>query len=68
MLKRLLCLFGRHSVNRRRVWHDHIDFRTKCESCGTPLLRDTRGWRAFDDDRDAGDGRAVGPHAAETGS
>jgi len=44
MLKRISCLLGHHSVNRRRVWHNGIDFRTQCEECGDSLVRtDERG-------------------------
>ena len=53
MLKRLFCLVRRHHVNRRRVWNDQLNFRTSCDRCGVPLLRDGRGWREFDSNRDA---------------
>jgi hypothetical protein len=53
VLKRLYCLIASHRVNRRRVWNDRFNFRTNCERCNAPLLRDDRGWREFDSDRDA---------------
>jgi hypothetical protein len=49
----LYCQIVRHRVNRRRVWNDQLNFRTSCERCGTPLLRDEHGWRQFDSERDA---------------
>ena len=52
MLKALLCKYLGHRVDRHRVWHDDIDFRTGCARCGQPLVRGKTGWREFDADRD----------------
>ena len=65
MLKGLICSVMRHKVNRRRVWHDNLHFRTNCERCGLPLLRDAQGWREFDSESDADVTRAAHPHSAE---
>jgi hypothetical protein len=64
VLRKLLCLVARHKVNRRRVWHDELNFRTSCDRCGTPLLKDTQGWREFDTDRDSNERRGPHPHSA----
>lgn len=48
MLKRIGCLFSRHEINRHRVWHDGIDFRTRCVNCDRQMVRTEKGWRAFD--------------------
>ena len=52
MLKRMICGLRGHVVNRSRVWNDGYDYRTSCDRCGTPMLRDVDGWRPFDEDRD----------------
>ena len=53
MFDSMICRISDHRVNRRRVWHDGVHFRTKCTRCDTPLIRDTRdGWRRFDEERD----------------
>ncbi len=64
MLDRLVCLFSRHAINRHRVWHDGLEFRTKCARCRTPLLRTQDGWRGFDEEDDADDRRLPHPRAA----
>lgn len=63
MLKRLCCKIVGHRVNRRRVWSDHLNFRTNCERCGAPLLRDNQGWREFESERDANLSRQPHPHS-----
>ena len=65
MLKNLLCQIVGHKVNRRRVWHDRFNFRTSCDRCSAPLLRDRHQWRLFDTERDANLERAAHPHSAE---
>lgn len=53
MLKSMVCKAAGHRVNRRRVWHDKVDFRTSCDRCGVPMIRDDHhGWREFDNERD----------------
>jgi hypothetical protein len=65
VLKGLYCRITRHRVNRRRVWNDQLNFRTSCERCGAPLLRDSRGWRLFDGERDANELRDTHPRILE---
>lgn len=58
MLKRINCLLARHTVNRKRVWHDGLDFRTRCAACGTQLVRiDGKGWQVFGQEYEADDRR-----------
>jgi hypothetical protein len=45
-------IFG-HQRDSRRVWNDELDFRSRCKRCGTEMLRDLHGWRAFDPVKDA---------------
>jgi hypothetical protein len=52
MLTSMLCPLLGHRVNRSRVWHDGIDYRTSCERCDAPLLRAEEGWRPFRSDTD----------------
>ncbi|MCP5397190.1 MAG: hypothetical protein H6918_10760 [Sphingomonadaceae bacterium] len=52
MLKRIICSLSGHVINRHRVWNDGYDYRTSCDRCGTPMLRDVDGWRPFDEARD----------------
>ncbi len=65
MLKSVICWLTRHRVNRRRVWNDQLNFRTSCERCGAPLLRDEHGWRLFDGERDANVLRDAHPRSLE---
>ena len=63
MLLNFVCKIAGHRVNRRRVWHDSVDFRTSCERCNTPLIRDEKkGWRPFDEERDFAPERSMHPH------
>lgn len=36
-----------------RVWHDSVDFRSKCVRCKVPMLRSEHGWRPFEMETDA---------------
>lgn len=63
MLSAIICQLAGHRVNRRRVWHDQVDFRTRCERCGTDLIRGRHGWRLFDAEQDAEPHRRAGPRA-----
>lgn len=65
MLKLMICRVLSHRVNRRRVWHDQLNFRTSCARCGMSLLRDESGWREFDSTRDASVMRNAHPHSLE---
>lgn len=62
MFASFICKLRGHRVNRRRVWHDTINYRTRCERCGGALLRDTNGWRNYDLARDGEEGRGPHPH------
>lgn len=62
MIKSLICLATGHSVNRNRVWHDGQSFRTKCEQCKTPMIRDRTGWRRFDAETDGSENRQAHPN------
>lgn len=62
MILKLVCRLGGHSIDRKRVWHDTLNYRTTCARCGTPLLRAGMGWREYDAERDSDDRRAVHPH------
>lgn len=65
MFNSVICKLGGHRVNRRRVWHDKVDFRTSCARCDTPLIRDEQsGWREFDNERDVLAEREAHPHHA----
>lgn len=48
MFKRLKCLATGHQVNRHRVWHDNQNYRAKCTSCKSPLIRIQGNWVEFD--------------------
>ena len=61
MLKSVKCRLVGHHVNRNRVWHDGMSYRTKCESCRTPMLRTLSGWRPFDEATDGSDNRGAHP-------
>lgn len=54
MLGSLICRFSGHKINRKRVWHDGVGFRTECSRCDKALLREQVGWREFDPVEDTG--------------
>ena len=58
MLNRIACLFSRHKVNRHRVWHDGVDFRSRCAHCDKPMVRTEEGWQAYNETSHADDRRA----------
>ena len=64
MLKRIACLFSRHTVNRYKVWHDGLDFRSRCAHCGKPMVRTDNGWRIFSEASHGDDRRLPDRHAA----
>lgn len=65
VIKSLFCFASAHVVNRRRVWHDGRNFRTRCQRCREPLIRDKGNWRIFDIERDGSDVRHSHPHTGE---
>lgn len=52
MLNKLICSVASHHVDRHRVWHDGIDYRTRCRRCRAEMLRAEAGWREFDHEQD----------------
>jgi hypothetical protein len=62
MLQSVRCLFGRHRVDRQRVWNDTLNMRGVCRGCKTALLRDIDGWRPFSS-RDYSEKRLPHPRA-----
>lgn len=64
MMNAAICNVVGHRVNRRRVWDDGMNFRTNCERCQTPMIRDKQGWRPFDGNRDSNVGRCAHPRQA----
>ena len=65
MLGALGCSIAGHRVNRRRVWEDGLSYRTRCDRCDKPLIRDRNGWRAFDLENDMNDERRPHPTTGE---
>jgi hypothetical protein len=55
-VQNLLCKLRGHKRDSSRVWHDGLDFRSRCKRCSIPMLRDLHGWRSYDsaDDNEAG--------------
>ncbi len=47
MIMQTVCQIAGHTINRNRVWHDALDFRSKCTRCGKPLIRTDKGWRQW---------------------
>lgn len=66
MILKLVCRMSGHSIDRKRVWHDTLNYRTTCARCHAQLLRGGTGWREFDAERDADDHRAAHPRERET--
>ena len=50
-MTKLLCTLVGHRRSRN-VWHDNVDFRSRCVRCEEPLIRGDNGWRRFEADRD----------------
>jgi hypothetical protein len=50
MFTKLLCATKGHLINRHRVWHDSVDYRTRCDRCDQEMVRDAAGWQVFDRD------------------
>ena len=64
MLGSFVCKARGHRVNRHRVWDDGLSYRTSCDRCNAPLIRDLDGWRQFDTDRDLNSARRAHPNHA----
>jgi hypothetical protein len=65
MLRSALCAVAGHSIDRHRVWHDGSSFRTRCQTCSQPMIRDRNGWRKFDFEMDANGNRGTHPVTGE---
>jgi hypothetical protein len=63
MFRQLLCLFIGHRINRNRVWHDGLDFRTRCQRCKVPMLREDKGWVKFNPARHGSDRPSKAHHS-----
>ena len=53
MLGGVYCNLRGHLIDRDRVWNDGLDFRTKCQRCGTPMIKIRRQWQEFDCEKHA---------------
>jgi hypothetical protein len=43
-----VCSIKGHRINRHRVWHDSVDYRTHCDRCEVEVIRTEQGWREYD--------------------
>ena len=64
MLNALICSLKGHDINRRKVWNDGLDFRTRCTRCDARLIRLDEGWVAYVPERDDDPRRNHPPRAA----
>ncbi|MBQ1500264.1 MAG: hypothetical protein IIZ38_18305 [Sphingomonas sp.] len=44
LLQPIYCLVGKHHRSRSRAWNDGTAFRSWCEGCGRPMIREFEGW------------------------
>ncbi|MFC4254327.1 hypothetical protein GRI97_02745 [Altererythrobacter xixiisoli] len=44
----MICRLIGHRRNRKRVWHDGLNYRSRCARCELPMLRQGGGWALFD--------------------
>jgi hypothetical protein len=58
---KLVCSVSGHKVSRSRVWHDQLNFRSKCKRCGSEMIRTVDGWRVYDPLSDGSVDRLEGP-------
>jgi len=49
MFESVICRLRGHRANRRKAWHDGVDFRSKCIRCDHPMIRDSHGWHPEDE-------------------
>lgn len=64
-MRNLKCRLLGHRVNRDRVWHDGISFRTKCSNCNLAMIRGRNAWRPFDPEKDRSQYRSAQPRSDE---
>lgn len=43
----IICKFVGHRPDRKRHWHDQLNWRSNCKVCNFGLIRDHNGWREF---------------------
>lgn len=54
-----------HRIDRRRVWHDGLNFRCSCARCSKAMLRKQDGWQEFKLDQDTDLRREGHPRTGE---
>ena len=62
MFNSALCSILGHKIDRSRVWHDGINFRTRCHRCKTPMIRELDGWSQFETEVHGSVDRSSHPH------
>lgn len=48
MIRLTICEFLGHRVNRKKVSHDGLNYRTNCARCRHSLIRQKHGWVLYD--------------------
>jgi hypothetical protein len=43
----IICKVVGHRPDRKRSWHDQMNWRSNCKTCRFGLIRDRHGWREF---------------------
>lgn len=43
----IICKVVGHKSDRKRCWHDQMNWRSNCKICKFGLIRDHHGWREF---------------------
>ena len=43
----IICKVVGHRPDRKRHWHDQMNWRSNCKLCRLGLIRDHNGWREF---------------------
>lgn len=54
LLQPVYCLFGKHHRSRGRAWNDGMAYRSWCDGCGKPMIRNPHGWKLDPDPAPAG--------------
>ena len=62
MLLDKICCFGRHKADRKRTWHDGLNYRSTCSVCRKTLIKNGERWRVFDSRKDYDERRRAHPH------
>lgn len=53
VLSKFTCSISGHRIAKQNVWHDRLNLRTDCTRCGTVMIRTIKGWRPYDEAKDA---------------